>query len=59
MHKPQIHHKLNSTKSKGSNSLKQLKPNKTLKRLYYLGFIKSTERLQDMNCLLSNAAVCI
>lgn len=58
VHKPQIHHKLNSTESRGSDSLKELKPNKTLKIFYYLGLIKSSEKLQDISCLLSNAAMC-
>lgn len=47
MHKAQIHHKLNSTESRGSNSLKEWNPNKPLKILYYLGF-KSPEKLQGI-----------
>lgn len=45
IHKPQIHHKLNSTENRGNNSLKEPKLNKTLKIIYYLGFIKSPEKL--------------
>lgn len=36
-----------------------LKQNKSLKTVYYLAFIKPPEELQDISCLLLNAAVCI
>lgn len=56
MYEPQIHHNLHSTESGGSNSHKM---NKTPKTVYYLAFVKSPEELQDISCLLSNAAMCI